>query len=77
MIPTHEFWRIADAWRGNLREVDDCILWIRQGLNGNRSVHMPTRLRRYRECLRRASEYAHELHTYGEDVYVHMKPCTR
>ena len=59
----------VDAWRGNLREVDECIFYIRQG-----STHLPMRLQMYRESLRRASECAEKLLGHGIDLYVHMRP---
>lgn len=66
---------LSDAWRGNLREVDECIFYIRQGLAGNRSVHLPSRIHHYLESLKRASNAAEKLLSeYEIDVYKHMGP---
>lgn len=57
---------IADAWRGTLAEVDECIGWIREhrlsldrGTNIREYVEkrLAERLRMYKNAIRRVSDY--------------------
>ena len=56
--------RLADAWRGCRREVDECIFWIGEALKRgkNPSAH---RIVRYREYVRLVSGYEADMDYFG------------
>lgn len=56
--------RLADAWRGCLVEVDDCVFWIK--VAGARGLPMPAkRVKRYLEYVRHVSEYQEQMDALG------------
>ena len=63
-MTTDQYWRLVDTWRGNLAVIDECILWLRLDREGKAQAHVPTRLRLYREALRRSSNAAEQI---GDD----------
>lgn len=75
---TNDYGILTDAWRHNLAEIDQCLLWLRLEKAGLARVDVSLRLVMYRNALQRASEAAERLgKDYGINVYGSMKPCIR
>ena len=57
--------RLADAWRGSMSTVEECLYWLRLARQGLARTDVAYRTREYLSALKRVSLYQEEMSAQG------------